>query len=47
MIYTHELKVGGGGVISRLDTAPGMPRVEQSGALYGIPPQAGISQLYK
>jgi integron integrase len=47
MIYTHVLKVGGGGVISPLDTAPGMPRVEQSGALYGITPQAGISQIYQ
>jgi integrase len=47
MIYTHVLKVGGGGVISPLDAVPGMPRVEQSGALYGITPQNGISQIYQ
>lgn len=47
MIYTHVLKVGGGGVISPLDSAPGTPRAEQPGPHYGIKPQPGASQIYQ
>ena len=47
MIYTHVLKVGGGGVISPLDSAPGTPRAEQPGPHYGIKPQPGALQIYQ
>lgn len=47
MIYTHVLKVGGGGVISPLDSAAGTPQVEQSRPLYGIAPQARATQIYQ
>lgn len=47
MIYTHVLKVGGGGVISPLDSAPGTPRVEQAGGRYDTGPQADATQIYQ
>jgi integron integrase len=47
MIYTHVLKVGGGGVISPLDSVPGTPRAEQPGPHYGIKPQPDALQIYQ
>ena len=34
MIYTHVLKVGGGGVLSPVDTLPELPMREPSSAYY-------------
>lgn len=42
MIYTHVPKVGGGGVISPLDSAPGTPRAEQPAAHYAIVPPVKV-----
>jgi len=47
MIYTHVLKVGGGGVISPLDSAPVTLRAEQSSPCYGNRPQPGNLQIYQ
>jgi integron integrase len=47
MIYTHVLKVGGGGVISPLDSAADASRAEQRSMPYGITPHAENSQIYQ
>lgn len=47
MVYTHVLKVGGGGVISPLDSAPGAPRAEQSEPHYRNRPQPATLQIYQ
>lgn len=47
MIYTHVLKVGGGGVISPLDSASGILRVEQPGTHYDPRLQVSAAQIYQ
>lgn len=47
MIYTHVLKVGGGGVISPLDAGSVIPRAEQSRSCYGVRPQSAALQIYQ
>lgn len=47
MIYTHVLKVGGGGVISSLDAGPVIPRAEQSRPCYGVRLQSAALQIYQ
>lgn len=47
MIYTHVLKVGGGGVISPLDSAADALRTEQRVLPYGVATPVASAQIYQ